>query len=221
MIERMMNKDNRCSKERRRLACNERRRREECAYVFRTSRSLQASRLRSFGLVGHWFFDDRCAKLRPAINISRAGEIMSDQVKQGDTVRVHYEGRLTNGNVFDSSDGGDPLEFLVGSGQVIAGFDQGVRGMTVGDKKTIEIEADDAYGQRNDALKNTVPRDSINLDVEPQPGSNLVLQLPDGNEIPIAITEVTDDSITLDANHPLAGENLIFDIEVVGIDNAS
>ncbi len=142
---------------------------------------------------------------------------MSDQAKQGDTVRVHYEGRLTNGKVFDSSDGGDPLEFLVGSGQVIAGFDQGVRGMGVGDKKTIEIEADDAYGQRSDALKNTVPRDSINLDVEPQPGSNLVLQLPDGNEIPIAITEVTDESITLDANHPLAGEKLIFDIEMVEI----
>jgi peptidylprolyl isomerase len=145
---------------------------------------------------------------------------MSEQAKQGDTVRVHYEGRLTNGNVFDSSDGGDPLEFLVGSGQVIAGFDQGVLGMSVGDKKTIEIEADDAYGQRNDALKNTVPRDSINLDVEPQPGSNLVLQLPDGNEIPIAITEVTDDSITLDANHPLAGEKLIFDIEMVGIEGS-
>lgn len=140
---------------------------------------------------------------------------MPDQAKKGDTVRVHYEGRLTDGEVFDSSAGGEPLEFEVGSGQVIAGFDEGVRGMTVGDKKTIEIEAEDAYGPRNDALTHAVARDSINLETEPQPGMNLVLQLPDGNEIPVAITEVTEDSITLDANHPLAGQKLIFDIELV------
>lgn len=142
---------------------------------------------------------------------------MPEQAKKGDTVRVHYEGRLTDGQVFDSSEGGEPLEFEVGSGQVITGFDEGVQGMSVGDKKSVEIEAENAYGPRNEDLARAVPRDSINLDTEPQPGANLVLQLPDGNEIPVAITEVTEDSITLDANHPLAGRKLIFDIELVSI----
>jgi peptidylprolyl isomerase len=142
---------------------------------------------------------------------------MPEQAKKGDTVRVHYEGRLRDGQVFDSSAGGEPLEFELGSGQVIAGFDEGVEGMSIGDKKSIEIEAEDAYGERNEALSRAVPRDSINLETEPEPGTNLVLQLPDGNEIPVAITEVTEDSITLDANHPLAGHKLFFDIELVGI----
>jgi FKBP-type peptidyl-prolyl cis-trans isomerase 2 len=142
---------------------------------------------------------------------------MPEQAKKGDTVRVHYEGRLTDGQVFDSSEGGEPLEFEVGSGQVITGFDEGVQGMSVGDKKSVEIEAENAYGPRNEDLARAVPRDSINLEAEPQPGTNLVLQLPDGNEIPVAITEVTEDSITLDANHPLAGQKLIFDIELVSI----
>jgi peptidylprolyl isomerase len=145
--------------------------------------------------------------------------MMPEQAKQGDMVRVHYEGRLSDGQVFDSSEGGEPLEFEIGSGQVIAGFDEGVRGMSVGERKTIELEADAAYGQRNETLSRAVPRDSMNLETEPQPGMNLVLQLPDGNEIPVAITEVTEDSITLDANHPLAGQRLIFDIELVGINN--
>ncbi|MBC7911504.1 MAG: peptidylprolyl isomerase [Pyrinomonadaceae bacterium] len=146
---------------------------------------------------------------------------MPEQAKKGDTVRVHYEGRLTDGQVFDSSEGGEPLEFEVGSGQVITGFDEGVQGMSVGDKKTIEIEADDAYGQRNEALTREVPRDSMTLENDPQPGMNLVLQLPDGNEIPVAITEVTEETITLDANHPLAGHKLIFDIELVGVTEAA
>ncbi len=146
---------------------------------------------------------------------------MPEQAKKGDTVRVHYEGRLTDGQVFDSSEGGEPLEFEVGSGQVITGFDEGVQGMSVGDKKTIEIEADDAYGQRNEALTREVPRDSMTLENDPQPGMNLVLQLPDGNEIPVAITEVTEEAITLDANHPLAGHKLIFDIELVGLTEAA
>ncbi|MBV9210939.1 MAG: peptidylprolyl isomerase [Acidobacteria bacterium] len=142
---------------------------------------------------------------------------MPEQAKKGDTVRVHYEGRFTDGQVFDSSAGGEPLEFELGSGQVIAGFDEGVTGMSVGDKKLIEIEAEDAYGARNEALTSVVPRDSINLESEPESGTHLILQLPDGKEIPVAITEVTDESITLDANHPLAGQKLIFDIELVGI----
>jgi peptidylprolyl isomerase len=140
---------------------------------------------------------------------------MPEQAKKGDTARVHYTGRLEDGQVFDTSEGGEPLEFQVGSGEVIQGFDEGVRGMQVGEKKTIEIEADDAYGQRTEALVQSVSRGDLNLDTEPQVGMNLVLQLPDGNQIPVAITDVTQDSVTLDANHPLAGQKLIFDVELV------
>jgi FKBP-type peptidyl-prolyl cis-trans isomerase 2 len=142
--------------------------------------------------------------------------IMPDGAQNGDTVRVHYTGRLANGDVFDSSQGGDPLEFQVGAGQVIPGFDEGVRGMVVGDKKSIEIEADDAYGPRVDALVNSVPRVGLNLgDTQPEVGMNLIMHIADDQQIPITITEVTDTHVTLDANHPLAGEKLIFDVERV------
>ena len=142
---------------------------------------------------------------------------MPEQVKNGDTVHVHYTGRLEDGQVFDTSEGGEPLEFEVGAGQVIPGFDEGVRGMETGDKKTVEIEADDAYGQRVDALVQSVARSGMNLDAEPHVGMNLIMQLPDGNQIPVAITDVTDTHVTLDANHPLAGQKLIFDIELVNL----
>src|SRR5919112_1348525 len=125
------------------------------------------------------------------------GEIMPEQAQKGDTVQVHYTGKLTDGQVFDSSAGGDPLEFEVGSGQVIKGFDDGVQGMSVGDKKQIEIEVEDAYGERIEPLVQTVPREGLMLDTEPQVGMTLVMQLPDGNQIPVAVTEVTEDSITL------------------------
>ena len=140
---------------------------------------------------------------------------MPEPAKNGDTVRVHYTGRLENGEVFDSSEEGEPLEFQVGAGQVIPGFDQGVAGMSVGDKKTVEINVDDAYGERIDALVRTIERSGMNIDAEPQPGMNLIMQLADGNQIPVAITEVTETHVTLDANHPLAGQRLIFDIERV------
>ena len=140
---------------------------------------------------------------------------MPEQAQKGDTVRVHYTGRLADGQVFDSSEGGEPLEFKVGSGEVIKGFDDGVEGMSVGDKKRIEIESGEAYGERIEGLVQTVSREGLNLDEEPRVGMNLVMQLPDEQQIPVAVTEVTEDSITLDANHPLAGEKLIFDIERV------
>ena len=141
---------------------------------------------------------------------------MPDGAQNGDTVRVHYTGRLTSGEVFDSSDGGEPLEFQVGAGQVIPGFEEGVRGMSVGDKKSIEIEADDAYGQRTDALVNQISREGINLgETQPEVGMNLVMHVADEQQIPVTITEVTDTHITLDANHPLAGERLIFEVERV------
>jgi peptidylprolyl isomerase len=140
---------------------------------------------------------------------------MTDRAKNGDVVRVHYTGRLESGEVFDSSEGGEPLEFEVGAEQVITGFDEAVRGMQVGDKKTTHIAADDAYGPRNDALIQTITREGMNMDVEPQVGMNLMMKIDEQNQIPLTITEVTDTHVTLDANHPLAGQNLTFDIERV------
>lgn len=140
---------------------------------------------------------------------------MPEPAKNGDTVRVHYTGRLESGEVFDSSEGGEPLEFQIGSGQVIAGFDENVQGMSVGDEKTILIEPENAYGERIEALVGKVERSGLNLEGEPQVGMELALQLPDGQQIPVAITEVTDESVTFDANHPLAGRKLIFDIKRV------
>jgi FKBP-type peptidyl-prolyl cis-trans isomerase 2 len=137
---------------------------------------------------------------------------MPEQAKKGDTVQVHYTGRLADGEVFDSSEGGEPLQFKVGAGEVIKGFDEGVVGMKVGDKKQLDIKSGDAYGEHNAALINTIPRDGLNLDTEPEVDMSLLMQLPDGNQIPVAITKVTPDSITLDANHPLAGQRLIFDV---------
>lgn len=139
---------------------------------------------------------------------------MPERAKNGDTAFVHYTGTLEDGQVFDSSEGNDPLRFTVGAGEVIPGFDEGVRGMSVGDKKRIEIEANEAYGPRADDLVQSVARDQINLGSDPQVGMNLMMHLPDGNQIPVAVTQVTDSHVTLDANHPLAGQKLIFDVEL-------
>ena len=141
---------------------------------------------------------------------------MTEPAKNGDRVRVHYTGRLDDGQVFDSSREGDPLEFTVGAGEVIPGFDEGVRGMTVGESKTIEIEPEDAYGPRRDALATSIPREAAQLPVEPQVGMHFMLPLQDGNQLEVVVTEVTPDHITIDGNHPLAGERLTFDVELVG-----
>ena len=141
---------------------------------------------------------------------------MPEQAKDGDTVRVHYRGRLENGDVFDESTGGEPLEFRLGAQQVIAGFDDGVRGMAVGERRTVEIEPDDAYGPRVEQLISKVARAGMNMEGEPEVGMSLLMNLPDGNQIPLTVTEVTDTHVTLDANHPLAGHDLTFDVELVG-----
>lgn len=144
---------------------------------------------------------------------------MPEQAKNGDKVRVHYTGRLQNGESFDSSTGGDPFGFTVGAGETIAGFEEGVRGMHIGERKTIEIEADDAYGQRSTERVQAVERVLITQSIgqEPEVGMALAMQISDDQQIPVSITEVTDTLVTLDANHPLAGEKLIFDIELVAI----
>ncbi len=142
---------------------------------------------------------------------------MTEPAKNGDTVRVHYTGRLDDGEVFDSSEGGEPLEFLVGGGEVIPGFEEAVRGMEVGGEKTVEIEPDDAYGPRVEQLVSQVAHAGMNIEREPEVGMYLEMNLPDGNKIQLTITEVTETHVTLDANHPLAGQKLIFDIELVEI----
>ena len=141
---------------------------------------------------------------------------MSDEVKQGDTVSVHYTGRLDSGEEFDSSRlAGQPLQFEVGAGDVIPGFDEGVRGMKVGEQKTVHIKADDAYGPRREGLQMQLGREQMQLEEEPQVGMQLLMQLQNGERIPVTITEVTHEHVTIDANHPLAGQDLTFDIELV------
>jgi len=139
------------------------------------------------------------------------------QVKNGDTVRVHYHGKLTDGSTFDSSEGRDPLEFTVGNGQVIKGFDDALVDMQPGEKKTVNIPVDQAYGQRNDDMIMEYPKSEFPADMTPEVGMELHMSDNMGNVFPVVIVGVNEDSVSLDANHPLAGQDLIFDIELVSI----
>ncbi|MBW2968353.1 peptidylprolyl isomerase [Candidatus Woesearchaeota archaeon] len=138
-------------------------------------------------------------------------------VKEGDCVSVNYKGTLEDGTCFDSSEGRDPLEFVVGSGQLIKGFDTAVIGMKPSEKKTINLEPADAYGQRDDNKVQEVPRDALPKDQEPKEGMMLIIGTPDGQRFPAAIKKVDAEKVTLDLNHPLAGKKLTFEIEVVKI----
>lgn len=140
-----------------------------------------------------------------------------EQVKAGDTVRVHYHGKLTDGTTFDSSEGREPLEFEVGSGAVIAGFDSGVTGMKVGDKKTVQIPVDEAYGQKQEDLLMEFPKDRFPEDMVAEVGMQLNMSNGQGQNFPVVIREVKEDAVILDANHPLSGEDLVFDLELVEI----
>ena len=140
------------------------------------------------------------------------------EAKSGDTVKIHYTGTLDDGTQFDSSKDRDPLEFEVGSGQVIPGFDKAVEGMSVGDEKTVNIACDDAYGKHHDQMVQEVPNSALPEGLEPEVGMGLQAQGQDGQPINLIVTEIGDDSITVDANHPLAGKDLNFDIELVAID---
>lgn len=139
------------------------------------------------------------------------------QAKSGDTVRIHYTGTLNDGSTFDSSAGRDPLEFTLGSGQVIPGFDTGVTGMSVGEKKTINIPAENAYGDIDPDARQAVPRDQIPADIPLEIGTMLQMQAPTGQVVQVAVIEVTETEVTLDANHPLAGKDLNFELELVEI----
>lgn len=138
-------------------------------------------------------------------------------VKNGDTVRVHYHGRLTSGTTFDSSEGREPLEFQVGAGMVIKGFDNGVLEMQVGDKKTLQIPVDQAYGPKNEELIMDFPKANIPADLKPEVGMELQMSNAQGQVFPVKVAAVSTEFVTLDANHPLAGEELVFEIELVEI----
>jgi FKBP-type peptidyl-prolyl cis-trans isomerase 2 len=137
-------------------------------------------------------------------------------IKDGDTIKISYVGTLDDGTVIDSTENHDgPLEFTVGSGQVISGFDEAVKGMEVGEEKTIRIEAADAYGEPNPAMIETVPKSMLQCDAEITAGMMIAVGTADGQQMPAKITEVTDETLTVDMNHPLAGEALTFNIKVV------
>lgn len=139
------------------------------------------------------------------------------KAKANDKVKVHYTGKLTTGEVFDSSEGREPLEFTVGGGQMIKGFDEAVNGMAIDEKKTVEIPSAEAYGERREELIQEVPKDQLPADMKPEVGQKLVATNDLGHQTYVSVTAVTDDAITVDANHDLAGKDLIFDIQLVEI----
>lgn len=139
------------------------------------------------------------------------------QAKKGDAVQVHYTGKLEDGSVFDSSVSREPLGFTVGDGNMIKGFDAAVNGMTVGDKKSVTIPSAEAYGERRDDMMIDVPIEQVPADIKPEVGIQLTLQGQNGQPMPVTVTHVDEQKITLDANHQLAGKDLIFDIELVKI----
>ncbi|WP_171181475.1 peptidylprolyl isomerase [Ruegeria sp. HKCCA4633] len=139
------------------------------------------------------------------------------EIKKGDTVRIHYTGTLLDGQTFDSSEGRDPLEFVVGSGQIIPGLDSAMPGLSLGDKKRVEIACVDAYGPINPAMRQEIPREGIPDDIPLEPGTQLQMQAPDGQAVQVTVVGADEATVTLDANHPLAGQDLVFEIEVVSI----
>lgn len=142
---------------------------------------------------------------------------MSQEAKQGDTVTVHYTGKLENGTVFDSSKNKDPIQFKIGDASIIAGFEQAIIGMKKGEAKTVKISPDNAYGPHLPELVSDVEKNQFPPHITPELGQQLEIRQPDGPSIVVTITDVKDSMVTLDANHPLAGKDLIFDIELVDI----
>ena|SRR5688572_1277193 len=139
------------------------------------------------------------------------------KVKSGDKVKVHYHGRLISGETFDKSEGREPLEFEVGSGMVIKGFDEGVTGMSVGEKRTINIPFNEAYGPTNPEMIIEMPKDRFPKDMELEVGMPLAMSDGQGQQFEVIVTQLKEEAVVLDANHPLAGKDLIFDLELVEI----
>ena len=138
------------------------------------------------------------------------------QAKSGDTVRVHYTGRLEDGGVFDSSEGREPLEFVLGAQQVIPGFEEAVDGLSPGEERSVSIPADRAYGPRREEMVLTVGRDQFPDEIRPEVGQQLQMS-QEGQVAVVTVTGVSDAEVTLDANHPLAGKDLVFDVQLVEI----
>jgi len=140
------------------------------------------------------------------------------QVKSGNKVRIHYTGTLDDGTTFDSSEGRDPLEFTVGSGEIIPGLDNALPGMEEGEEKSVTVPADEAYGQHDPSARQSVPREQVPENIPLDIGTRLQLQGQDGQAVPVTVAEVTDSEVILDANHPLAGQDLNFRIRLVDVE---
>lgn len=140
-----------------------------------------------------------------------------EKVENGLFVSVNYTGTLGNGEVFDSSEGREPLEVQMGAGQMIQGFESALMGMSLNEKKTFTLEPEDAYGLRSEEHMHTFSREEVPPEMNPQEGEEILLSTPDGQQIPALIVEANDERVVVDMNHPLAGESLTFDIEIVGI----
>jgi len=138
-------------------------------------------------------------------------------VKKGDKVKIDYTGTLEDGTVFDTSEGKQPLEFEVGAGMVIKGFDAAIEGMEKGEEKEITLQPADAYGDHNPGLLKKIPRDKLPEGQDPKPGMMLALNTPDGKQFPAKITEVDEKEVTIDLNHPLAGKVLNFKVKLIEI----
>ncbi|MAN16139.1 FKBP-type peptidyl-prolyl cis-trans isomerase [Alterinioella nitratireducens] len=140
------------------------------------------------------------------------------QASAGNKIAIHYTGTLADGSVFDSSEGRDPLSFTMGEGQIIPGLETALDGMAEGEEKTVTVPADDAYGQKNPQAMQRVPRSSVPDGIPLDLGTQLQLQTPEGQAMPVTVAEVTESEVVLDANHPLAGKDLTFAVKVVSVD---
>ena len=141
--------------------------------------------------------------------------------KQGDSVKVHYHGTLNDGTVFDSTYEESPLDFTIGEGEIIPGFEQAVEGMDEGEKKNITVEPENAYGEYNERGVVQVPRENLPEDIQPEKGMMLQLNTPEDQVVYVTVTEIDEENVTLDANHPLAGKTLNFDIELLQVNPTS
>lgn len=139
------------------------------------------------------------------------------KAQEGDLVRVHYTGKLEDGTVFDTSEDREPLEFKIGEQKVIPGFEQAVAGMEPGEKKTVELTPEQAYGPHREDMVMEMDRDEVPDNVDPEVGQQLQLRLQSGQTVPVLITDISDGAVTIDANHPLAGKTLVFEIELVDV----
>jgi peptidylprolyl isomerase len=157
------------------------------------------------------------SRIKLKVNQNYLLEAYMSQAKDGDTVKIHYTGKLENGTVFDTSKDRQPLEFAVGNGKIIPGFEKAIIGMGVGDTKTITVQPEEAYGPSRKELIMDIKKTDLPEDITPAIGKQLQIRQKDGNPIEITITDMDEDTVTLDANHPLAGNTLVFEVELVEI----